>query len=285
MPVSLRDELERLIAASAATQVGIAAHRLATGDEILIDADLPFYAASTMKVCVMMEVFHQARQGSLSLDEPIQVINVFPSLADGSLYSLDPADDSEKALYDAVGTACPVRELVLRMITVSSNLATNLLVARVSARRTMDFMRAMGSPDLHILRGVEDKSAYRLGLNNSVTARGFMRILTRLAEREVVSAEDSDQMIAIMLRQQLNEMIPAQLPSGTQVAHKTGWMADHFHDVGIVFPEDAQPFSLAILTRGYAESDADRAHAFVASLARTIYDAWCQASRKPELVG
>ena len=285
MPVSLRDELERLIAASAATQVGIAAHRLATGDEILIDADLPFYAASTMKVCVMMEVFHQARQGTLSLDESIQVINVFPSLADGSLYSLDPADDSEKALYGAVGAGCPVRELVLRMITLSSNLATNLLVARVSARRTMDFMRALGSPDLHIQRGVEDKSAYRLGLNNTATARGFMRILTKLAKREVVSAEDSDKMIAVMVRQQLNEMIPAQLPSGTQVAHKTGWMADHFHDVGIVFPEDGQPFSLAILTRGYAESDAARAHAFVASLARTISDAWCQASRKPELVG
>ncbi len=68
---------------------------------------MPFYAASTMKVCLMMEVFHQARQGVLSLDEPLQVINVFPSLADGSLYSLDPADDSEKALYDSSGRKFP----------------------------------------------------------------------------------------------------------------------------------------------------------------------------------
>jgi beta-lactamase class A len=274
MPASLKDELDCLIAASAAAQVGVAAHRLATGDEILIEADVPFYAASTMKVCLMMEVFHQARQGVLSLDEPLQVINVFPSLADGSLYSLDPADDSEKALYDSVGASFPVRELVLRMITLSSNLATNLLVARVSARRTTDFMRALGATDLHVLRGVEDKSAYRLGLNNSATARGFMQILTKLAKREVVSPEDSDEMIAILARQQLNEMIPAQLPSGTRVAHKTGWMAEHFHDVGIVFPEESSAFSLAILTRGYAENDADRAHAFVASLARTVYDAW-----------
>ncbi len=113
-----------------------------------------------------------------------------------------------------VGASFPVRELVLRMITLSSNLATNLLVARVSARRTTDFMRALGATDLHVLRGVEDKSAYRLGLNNSATARGFMQILTKLAKREVVSPEDSDEMIAILARQQLNEMIPAQLPSG-----------------------------------------------------------------------
>lgn len=276
MGAPLKDELQRIIAASAATQVGVAAHRLSTGDEILIGADLPFYAASTVKVCIMMEVFHQARQGILSLDEPLQVINVFPSLADGSLYSLDPADDSEKALYDAVGGSFPIRELVSRMITLSSNLATNLLVSRVSARRTTDFMRALGAPDLHILRGVEDKAAYRLGLNNSATARGFLQILTTLAKREVVSPEDSDEMISILARQQLNEMIPAQLPSGTRIAHKTGWVADHFHDVGIVYPEGSQAFSLAILTRGCAEIDDDRAHAFVASLARTIYDAWCQ---------
>jgi beta-lactamase class A len=271
----LKDELDRLIADSPAAQVGVAAHRLATGDEVLIEADASFLAASTMKACVMMEIFHQACEGGLSLEESLQVINVFPSLADGSLYSLDPADDSEKSLYISVGASFPIRELVLRMITVSSNLATNLLVARVSAKRTTDFMRALGASDLRIVRGVEDKSAYRLGLNNTATAQGFMQVLTKLAKREVVSPEGSDEMIAILARQQLNEMIPAQLPSGTRVAHKTGWMADQFHDVGIVFPEGSSPFSLAILTRGYAETDAERAHAFVASLARTIYDAWC----------
>ncbi len=275
MPTSLKGKLEQQISASAGAQVAIAAHRFEDGADILVNPDLPFYAASTIKICVMMETFHQARQGVLSLDEPIQVVNVFPSLADGSLYALDPADDSEKALYDAVGTCVPVRELVVRMITVSSNLATNLLVARVSARRTTAFMRELGAPDLRLLRGVEDKSAYRLGLNNSATARGFIQILNKLVQREVVSPEDSDEMIAILARQQLNEMIPAQLPVGIRIAHKTGWMADHYHDVGIIFPERGSPFSLAILTRGYAESEAGQAHAFIASLARTLYDAWC----------
>ncbi len=274
MPTSLKARLEQQISASAAVDVGIAARRFQDAASVLVNPDLPFYAASTIKLCIMMEAFHQARQGVLSLDEPIQVVNVFPSLADGSLYSLDPADDSEKALYDAIGSWIPVRELITRMITASSNLATNVLVARVSARRTSDFMRELGAADLRVLRGVEDKSAFRLGLNNSATARDFLCILNKLLRREIVSPEDSDEMIAILAQQQLNEMIPAQLPVGIRIAHKTGWMADFYHDVGIIFPERGSPFSLAVLTRGYPESKATQAHGFIASLARTVYDAW-----------
>ncbi len=271
---TLQEALQGEIAAHASVEIGLAAKRIAHEGEILINPDRAFYAASTMKVCVMMEVFHQAQQGVLSLDEPIPVLNVFPSLADGSLYSLDPADDSEKTLYDAIGTSVRVRELVARMITVSSNLATNVLVARTSARRTSDFMRRLGAPDLRVLRGVEDKAAYQLGLNNSATARGFLQILMKLARHDVVSLEASEDMIGLLALQQLNEMIPAQLPSDTRVAHKTGWMEGHFHDVGIVYPDGRGPFVLAILTRGHAQSDPAPAHAFIASLARIIFEAW-----------
>ncbi len=275
MSALLQARIEALIHGNAGVQVAIAARRLNDVACILVNPDLPFYAASTIKICVMMETFHQARQAVLSLDEKIQVVNVFPSLADGSLYSLDPADDSEKALYDAIGTPVPVRDLIVRMITVSSNLATNLLVGRVSARLTTDFMRELGATDLRIVRGVEDKAAYRLGLNNSGTARSFLQILHRLGRREVVSPADSDEMIAILAQQQLNEMIPAQLPVGVRIAHKTGWMDSQYHDVGIVMPEHGSPFSLAILTRGFAPTESERAHAFIASLARTVYEAWC----------
>lgn len=256
-------------------EVAIAARRISTGDEIRINADLPFHPASTVKVCIMMEAFRQKQAGIWSLEDSIPITNAFPSLADGSLYSLDPADDSEETLYDAAGQSLPARELILKMITVSSNLATNLLLTRISPRETTDFMAALGSPQLRVLRGMEDKAAYRLGLNNSGTAAGFLNILSGLAKREVASPRDSDEMIEIMSRQQLNEMIPARLPAGTRVAHKTGWIDQNFHDVGIVYPAQAGPFVLAIMTRGFPEKAAGLAHAFVAALARTIYDAWC----------
>ncbi len=75
-----------------------------------------------------------------------------------------------------------------RMITVSSNLATNILIELVTPERTTGFMRDLGAEGLIVRRGVEDNKAFKLGLNNAATARGFMQILVKLANREIVSA-------------------------------------------------------------------------------------------------
>ncbi len=270
----IAEQLNELIAKSRPVEVGLAACRLDGEEELLINADRPFHPASTIKLCVMMEAFRQVQAGEIALDELVPIRNEFRSLADGSPYSLQAEDDSEKALYGRLGQLISRRDLVKRMITVSSNLATNMLLEELGPKQVTAFMRVLGSDSLRVLRGVEDKQAYRLGLNNAATARGFMNILARLARREVVSAEASDEMIEILAQQQFNEMIPAGLPSDVRVVHKTGWAADYFHDVGIIYPPSKEPFVLCILTKGYEESDEAAAHAFVASLARAVYAQW-----------
>jgi beta-lactamase class A len=130
---------------------------------------------------------------------------------------------------------------------------------------------------LIVRRGVEDKLAYRRGISNSATARGLMQALRRLAEHEVVSPQDSDDMIAMLGGQQFNEMIPARLPEGARVAHKTGWVADYFHDAGIVYPPTGKPFVLCILTKGYEEADEAAASEFIAELSQLIYQHWAAA--------
>ena len=270
--MSFPDELKRLIEKSGASEVGLAAHQFESEDEILINSDTTFHPASTMKICVMLEVFHQARQGTFSLTDSILVKNEFASIVDGDPYSLSDEDDSEKDLYHRIGQTLPIRELVHRMITVSSNMATNILVELVTPEKTTDFMRELGAQGLVIRRGVEDGKAFRLGLNNAATARGFMQILIRLAKREVVSLDDSGDMIDILAQQQFNEMIPAQLPANVRVAHKTGWTGEYYHDLGIVYPLKRHPFVLVILTRGFKNEK--KAYSFIGTLAKSIYDHW-----------
>jgi beta-lactamase class A len=79
-------------------------------------------------------------------------------------------------------------------------------------------------------------------------------------------------MIDILSHQQFNEMIPAQLPANIRVAHKTGWTGQYFHDIGIVYPSNGDPFILAILTRGFEKEQ--EAHPFIGSLAGAIYIHW-----------
>ncbi len=266
---ALRAEIERKIHDSGASDAAVAYRDLKDGAELFIEADLRFHAASTMKVPVMMEVFRQDHERTFSLDDRIVVQNAFRSIVDGSPYELRPADDSETTLYRKVGQPETIRELVRLMITESSNLATNLLIDRVTAAKVSAFMARLGAPEIQVLRGVEDGPAFAQGRNNTLNARGLSTILHRLARREVVSRRASEAMLAILRGQKFREGIPAGLPPHTPVAHKTGSITGLYHDAGIIEPPDSPPYVLVVLTRDLKNER--NAHALVAEIARAVH--------------
>lgn len=265
-------QLETFIAEQTNKTISVAVYDLETGQEVLIHADVPYHPASTFKVHVMMEVFHQAEQGLLSLDGQLPIVNSFPSIADGSAFSLLEVDDAETALYQRIGEKASIGELTRLMIVRSSNLATNILLERVGTKNVNDFIQALGIEGVTVRRGVEDNVAFRLGMNNSATARGLTRTMRVLAEGKVVSKQASEKMVEIMLGQEFNESIPALLPKNVQVAHKTGWTGDVYHDTGIVYSDHRKPYAISIMTRGFAEDKADEAHACMAAISNVIYE-------------
>jgi beta-lactamase class A len=266
----LKKRIEELISTGGAEKVAVAYHDLASGEEVLINPDESFHAASTMKVAVMMEVFRQAHAGKLSLDDQLPIKNEFTSLADGSRYSISSDGDSDQSLYKKIGQTETIRELVQLMITVSSNLATNLLIERVTPERVMELMRQLGAQGMRVLRGVEDGKAFERGMNNTTTARALMILLRQIAERRAVSPEASDGMIKILLDQKFNESIPAGVPSEVRVAHKTGAITRISHDAAIIYPPGRKPYVLVVLTRGL--EDQKRAHALIAAISRVVYE-------------
>jgi beta-lactamase class A len=267
---ALEAKVRELITASGAETVAVAFQDLQTGRELLISPGASFHAASTMKVPVMLEVYREARDGRLSLDERLPVKNEFKSIADGSTFSVSPADDSEQTLYKKVGSTETVRELLRLMITESSNLATDIIIERVTAERVMELMRRMGARDIRVLRGVEDGKAFERGLNNTTTARDLLILLRAIAEGRAVSRAASKEMADILLAQKFNEGIPAGLPAGVRVAHKTGSITKIEHDAGIVYVPGRRPYVLVVLVRGIAEEA--RAHKLIADISRAVYD-------------
>lgn len=247
--------------------VGVAFRTLDGKMEWFSGADDVFHAASTMKIPVMIELFHQVREGKVKLGEALIIKNEFHSLADGSLYTLDPADDSETDLYKAVGLTRTLNQLCELMITVSSNLATNLLVEKLGVDNIRATVHALHADGMSVLRGVEDNKAYEKGMNNTTTARGLLMLLEAIATGRAVDADCSREMVEILARQEFNEAIPAGLPSGTRVAHKTGELTKIHHDAAIVYAP--RPFVLVILVRGLAESK-DSA-ALMADITRRVY--------------
>jgi beta-lactamase class A len=225
--------------------------------------DSVFHAASTMKLPVMMELFRAADRGALSLDQEIVLVNRFTSVADGSPYALDAADDSDSAAYAMVGQRVAVRELVRRMIVRSSNLATNAVIALADPARTTAMARTLGASRIEVRRGVEDGPAFRAGIVNTTTAPDLAALLVALARGTAESPASTRAMLDILAAQEHNDEIPAGLPPGTRVAHKTGWITGVLHDAALVEPPGRPPYVLVVLTRGIPD---------VAVARRTIVD-------------
>ena len=248
----LRRNIEKELAGVSGTYA-VAFKDLATGEELLIREREVFHAASTMKTPVMIEVFKQANEGRISLNDSITVKNDFKSIADGSHYSLSPADDSDHDLYAQVGNKKTVYSLLYDMIVVTSNLATNIIIELVDARQVMKTMNSLGAKDIQVLRGVEDNMAFERGMNNTTNAYDQMLIYSAIARGEVVNREASKSMIDILLDQKYNSIIPARLPGVVKVAHKTGWTSSVEHDAGIVMLPGGRRYVLVLLSKDFTD--------------------------------
>lgn len=242
----------------------------ATSETLLINHHRMFHAASTMKTPVMVELYRQAHEGRFDLGDSIRVENEFRSIVDGSHYSLTPEDDSYEELYDHLGKKRSIRTLMREMITSSSNLATNILIEKAGAEETTQTMRRYGADSIQVRRGVEDIKAYNRGLNNQASAHDLMVIFERIARRQAVSKEASQEMIQILKGQRYNDMIPAHLPDSVEVAHKTGWITGLHHDSGIVFVPNGPTYVVVLLSQNLENEDAG-VTAF-ARVSRMIFD-------------
>jgi beta-lactamase class A len=198
------------------------------------------------------------------------MVNQFASIVDGSSYSLDKGSDSDSSLYNRIGQRVPIDTLLRLMITRSSNFATNTLISLVDAKAVTATMRSLGASRIQVLRGVEDGKAFDRGMNNTTTARDLAIILRAIEEGRAASREATRAMREILLAQEFNERIPAGLPPGVPVAHKTGDITAIAHDAAIVYPPGRKPYVLVVLTRGI--TDSKQSDKLIADLSAIVYE-------------
>ena len=237
---------------------------------ILINIDDVFHAASTMKVPVMIELFKQQRAGDLSLQDSIKISNQFTSIVDGSSYQLNIHDDSDDIVYKYIDSTLTIHELIIAMITVSSNLATNILIELVSAKKVNETMRSFGTTNMTILRGVEDQKAFDKGLSNTTTAKDLNVIMKGLALQSFLGSKECDAMISILKQQKWNDMIPKYLPHHVDIAHKTGAITGVHHDAAIIYLPNGGAYTLILLSKNM--KNFEKGTEQLAKISKTIYD-------------
>jgi beta-lactamase class A len=213
-----------------------------------IEPDAQHYAASTMKLPVLVAAQRLAERAELDLEQVVAVHDDFDSLVPGRRFTMDPDEDSDPETWRAVGDVVPLKELVERMVTVSGNLATDLVLEEVGAAEVATVLELAGcSPRTILPRGIEDYPARDAGMDNVVTADDLARVMVALAEGRLAGAAASAECERVLRAQTYRAGIPAGLPGGIDIGNKTGWIDGVNHDVALVRAPGLPAVGLAVL--------------------------------------
>src|SRR6266550_2552567 len=268
---ALRYQIEKIEKESGAKAIAVALHDSETGFELHYHADRWFHAASTIKVPILLGVFAAIDRGELLPHSRVHVRNRFLSVIENIPFRVESGRDSNSAVHNAIGKMMRVDELAYHMITTSSNLATNLLLGVIGPESVTSTLRELKVDDgIELKRGVEDELAFEKGISNMVTANGLLRILVMLSAGKAFSPALSRRMMDILHGQEFNQGIPARLPKGARVAHKTGEISTVAHDAGVVYLPKRKPYVLVILTEW--DAAATGRSRTIAAISHTIYE-------------
>jgi beta-lactamase class A len=238
------------------------------------EGDRWFHAASTIKVAILACLVATLRERGLDSHHRLELRNQFASVVDGSAYRVLASRDTDAGIHASTDQTMSAGELAHRMIAISSNLATNLLLEFIGADRARQMLTGAGITGVDLVRGVEDDRAFEAGISNRVTANGLVTLLRAILEGRFGSDDDTRAMIATLCAQTFIRGIPAGFPTGvhasTRIAHKTGEMSTATHDAGIVFLENREPYVLAVLTG--ASGSAEERYAPIARISGLIFE-------------
>jgi beta-lactamase class A len=215
---------------------------------VCVDPDARHYSASIMKLPILVAAHRLVERGRLDLARGVTVHEDFASQVPGHRFSLDPLEDSDPETWDAVGAQVPLGDLVHRMITVSGNLATDLVLDEVGLEEVAAVLAHAGcSSQTTIVRGIEDYPARDAGIDNLITADDMARLMVALAEGRLAGPDATAACEATLRAQEYRSGIPAGLPRELEVGNKTGWVTSVNHDVALVRAPGLPPVGLAVL--------------------------------------
>ena len=249
------------------TEIGFCATHLQRGETAAVNADALFPTASVFKVPVMVEVFRQADEGRFALSDRMTLAHADRSVGSGVLKEL------------ADGLAPTVRDLLMLMIIISDNTATQMMLDLVGPESVTATMRRLGLADIHVVLRMPELFAHAYGLppdpapdfdklkalggtmkldyggltfaasprNTTSTARDMARLMALIFEKRAGSAAACEDMLAILQAQQLRARVPRFLPTKA-VGNKTGTFGGVRNDAGLIMRGEGDTIAFALFT-------------------------------------
>jgi beta-lactamase class A len=204
----------------------------------------------------MVEVFRQIAQGRFTRATPVALLGRDRDCGYGSL-------------CDAPwGSRYTVDALLWLMITRSDNTAANMLIRKVGRQNVNATMAGLGLSQTSLGDSIHSDGDIR---ELRTSTNEMMHLLIMIAGHEIVNGKACDAMLAILIGQRHNNLLPKDLPKGLAIAHKTGTLHDTLNDVGIVYLNGAPYVFCAFVTH---LSDLDDGERFIRAASKLTYQAF-----------
>ena len=252
--------------------MGVAIVDLTDGHKYLLHANDVFPQASSIKICVLAELYRQAQQGKLKLTD-LYTVNA----AD-----LVPDSDIMNGLTPGV-TRITLRDLATMMLAVSDNSATNVLIDRVGMENVNAFLSAQGLRDTRLRRKMMDLKAATEGRENISTPNEMAKLLQALYRGEILNKEMTDDFFKVLSTHK-ESFIPRNLPEDLKIANKPGELEGVRNDSGVIFV-DKRPYILCVMTTYLRhERDGEEAISNVSLAAWRMFDRLARGSEYGRVV-
>ncbi len=245
--------------------MGVAIVDLTDGHKYLLHANDVFPQASSIKICVLAELYRQAQQGKLKLTDR---------------YTVNAADLVQDS--DIMGGLTPgvsqitLRDLATMMVAVSDNSATNVLIDRVGMDNVNAFLAAQGLRETRLRRKMMDLKAAAEGRENISTPSEMSTLLAALYRGQILSKEMTDDFFKVLSTHK-DSWIPRDLPDDLKIANKPGALEGVRNDSGVIFV-DQRPYILCVMTTYlHRERDGEEAISNISLAAWRMFDRLARA--------
>jgi beta-lactamase class A len=258
--------------------MGVAIEDLTTGQKFFLREDEVFPQASSIKIAVLAELYHQAQLSATGATGKAKL---------SDLYTVNASDlvldsDIMQGLTPSV-TRITNHDLATMMVAVSDNSATNVLIDRVGMENVNELIDSLGLTHTRLLRKMMDLKAAGEGRENISTPREMMTLLEQIYRGKVLNKEMTEDFLK-MLGTHKQSFIPRDLPDGVRTANKPGELEAVRNDSGIVFAQN-RPYVICVMTTYLrTERDGEDAIARISSAAYRMFDRLGRASEYGRVV-
>jgi beta-lactamase class A len=260
---TLKNAVQELAAANPNLTPGVFLVDLDTGGYVSINADNSLPAASTIKVPVLIAFFQDVDAGKIRLDEMLTMQKEMMVGGSGNLQS------------QAAGTQYAALEVATKMITISDNTATNMLITRLGGIEAVNQrFQSWGLTSTAIRNPLPDLQG-----TNTTSPKELGNLLAMVSQGKLVSMRSRDQILDIMRRTERDHLLPSGLDQGARAYHKTGDIGTMLADAGIIDTPTGKRYIAAVMVQ--RPNNDPRAEKLISSISRAAYQAFSQNPPTP----